>query len=98
MKGVREGTLVEENNVCFTIESTEPWFAPMVSHFEDFLMHVLYPTAVATRGTNIKSMLIPLLDDYCGEDMNSLLPYMVNNFGLRGAAGYEAAVLGGMAT
>ena len=97
VKGVREGTLVKENNVCFTIESTEPWFAPMVSHFEDFLMHVWYPTAVATRGTNIKSMLIPLLGDYCGKDINSLLPYMVTDFGLRGGAGYEAAILGGMA-
>lgn len=35
---VEEGSIIPEGNVCFTIESTESWFANMLSHFEDILM------------------------------------------------------------
>ena len=46
IRAVPEGTVLPEGNVAFTIESTEPWFANMVSHFEDYLMWVWYSTAV----------------------------------------------------
>jgi nicotinamide phosphoribosyltransferase len=40
IKSAPEGMIIEEGNVCFTMESTEPWFANMISHFEDILMWV----------------------------------------------------------
>ena len=33
-----EGSIIGEGNVCFSMESTESWFANMLSHFEDILM------------------------------------------------------------
>ena len=42
IKAVKEGTVLPTSNVFYTIESTEPWFADMVSHFEDWLWRSLY--------------------------------------------------------
>jgi len=93
---VPEGTVVEEGNVCFTIESTEPWFANMVSHFEDHLMWTWYASGVCTRSMNIKKGIIPSFDK--SSDIKDLvLPFAVNDFGLRGATYFEGAVMGGMA-
>ncbi len=38
IRAVREGTILPVSNVVFTMEATEPWFANMISHFEDYLM------------------------------------------------------------
>src|SRR6478609_3566780 len=54
--------IIDEGNVCFTIESTEPWFANMISHYEDFLMHAWYPTSVCTRAMNIKNNIRPYFE------------------------------------
>lgn len=91
-----EGSLIPEGNVCFTMESTEPWFANMLSHFEDMLMWAWYTTDVSTRCFNIKDRITPFFNKTC-DYPELILPYAVNDFGLRGAEGYEAAVLGGMA-
>lgn len=94
IKAVKEGTVVPTGNVCYTIESTEDWFAPMVSHFEDWLMWNWYPVAVATRMYNIHKGLTP---SFKISTNNAMLDYVVNDFGLRGAQGHEAACLGGAA-
>jgi nicotinamide phosphoribosyltransferase len=94
IRAVKEGTRVPTGNVCYTINATEDWFAPMVSHFEDWLMWCWYPTAVATRMYNIqKGIAIPFKES-CDAPF---LDYVVNDFGLRGAPGLEAACLGGAA-
>lgn len=94
IKAVKEGTRVPTGNVCYTIEATEDWFAPSVSHFENWLMWNWYPTAVATRMYNIqKGINIPFKES-CD---SPFMDYVVNDFGLRGAAGLEAACLGGSA-
>jgi nicotinamide phosphoribosyltransferase len=94
IRAVKEGTRVPTGNVTYTIEATEDWFAPSVSHFENWLMWNWYPTAVATRMYNIqKGIRIPFT-----ESCDSIfMDYVVNDFGLRGAAGLEAACLGGSA-
>lgn len=95
IKAVPEGTKMPINNVAFTLESTEPWFAPMIGHIEDILMWSWYPTTVCTRSMTIKNSIKPYFDK--SSDIGDLvLPFAVNDFGLRGAAGYEAAALGGM--
>lgn len=96
IKSVAEGTILEEGNVCFTIESTEPWFANMISHFEDYLMWVWYSTSVCTRDMNIKKGIIPAFEK-SSDIMNLVLPVAVNDFGLRGATFFQGAVMGGMA-
>lgn len=89
----KEGTVMPVGNVCLTCESTEPWFAPMISHFEDYLMHVWYTCGVATRTFNIKLGIYP---SFLKSSDNMFLGYVVNDFGLRGGMGMEAATLGGM--
>lgn len=91
-----EGTIMEEGNVCFTIEATEKFFAPMVSHFEDLLMWTWYTTSVCTRSMNIKRGIIPAFKQ-SSDAFDFVLPVAVNDFGLRGASLYDAAVAGGMA-
>ena len=94
IRAVKEGAVLPTSNVCFTCESTEPWFANMISHFEDMLMWCWYSTAVATRTFNIKLGINPAFEKSC-DVVN--LDYAVNDFGLRGAAFLEAATIGGMA-
>jgi nicotinamide phosphoribosyltransferase len=89
---VPEGTKVPVSNVLFDIESTQDWFATTLSCLETVLMHVWYPTTIATRSMYIKENLIPLIQQ-SGSMGN--LPFMVNDFGARGATGHEAAGRGG---
>ncbi len=93
---VPEGTVVKEDNVCFTVESTESWFANMVRHFADILMWPWYSTAVCTRSMNIKRALKPIFEK-TSDITDIVLPVAVNDFGLRGGTFYEGAVMGGMA-
>lgn len=95
IKAVKEGTVLNTSNVCFTIEATEPWFANMVSHFEDWLMWNWYSTAVATRVFNIKKSILPSFKASCD---NPFLNYAVNDFGYRGGVFNEGASIGGAAS
>lgn len=89
-----EGMEIEEGNVCFTLESTESWFATNALSFESCLMHVWYPTTVATRAMYIKRAISPLFEKTCDAPSFNL-PFAVNDFGLRGATGDQAAERGG---
>lgn len=90
-----EGMKIREGNVCFTIESTVPWFANTVNALEDILMHTWYPTAVATRSMRIKERLKPLFEK-SSKNPSVMLLFAVNDFGLRGATCHEAAARGGV--
>ena len=94
IKSVKEGTIVPVGNVNLTIESTEPWFANMVSHFEDYLMWTWYASGVATRGYNLRKNIAPAHEKSCD---NPYYGFAVNDFGLRGAKFREAAAIGGAA-
>ena len=93
IKAVPEGTVVGVNNVLFTTNSTKPWFAKTLNSLESLMMQFWYPTTVSTRSMNIKIGLLPIIEK-SGSIEN--LPYMVNDFGLRGATSYDAAILGGI--
>lgn len=93
---VPEGSEIPIDNVLFTIESTEPWFATSVNALEDLLMHVWYPTTVATRIMNIKRAIAPAFEK--SSDMpKSYLDFVINDFGFRGATGFESGAIGGAA-
>ena len=93
IKAVPEGSVVGVNNVLFTSKSTQPWFAKSLNSLEPLLMHFWYPTSVSTRSMNIKRNLLPLFGKSGSIEG---LPYMVNDFGLRGATTFDAAVMGGI--
>lgn len=94
IKAVKEGTIVPTSNVCFTIEATEPWFANMVSHFEDWLIWCWYSSAVATRSYNIRKGLISSFEK---TQDNPFYDFAVNDFGYRGGVFNEGATIGGAA-
>ncbi len=94
IKAVKEGNVIPTSNVFFTMEATEPWFAPMISHFEDWLMWNWYSCGVATRTFNIKKGLIPSFNKSSDAPF---LGYAVNDFGYRGATFNEGACIGGAA-
>lgn len=89
-----EGTIMNEANVCFTLESTEPWFAKNLNALETVLMHIWYPTTVATRSMYIKNSIKPWFAK-SSDVAEYVLPVAVNDFGFRGATGYESAARAG---
>lgn len=96
IKAVPEGTILKESNVCFTIDSTEKWFAGHVVGLETLLMHTWYPTTIATRSMYIKNNIKPFFEK-SSDFTEFVLPVAVNDFGMRGATGHEAAGRGGAA-
>lgn len=95
IKAVPEGTIVPIDNVLFTTESTEPWFAKTLNSLETLTMHIWYATTVATRAMLIKKSIIPYFQQTGSLDS---LAFAVNDFGVRGVASYQQAVIGGMAS
>ncbi|URZ88007.1 nicotinate phosphoribosyltransferase [Floricoccus penangensis] len=91
---IPEGTLVPTGTVLFTLESTEPWFATTLNALETMLMHVWYPTTIATNDFFIKKDLLPFFKN-TGNIAN--LPWAVNDFGLRGVTSLQAGERGGAA-
>lgn len=92
VRSVKEGNLVPTGNALFTIEATESWFAPMVSHFEDILMWSWITSGVATRIFNIRKNIIPSHEKSVD---NPFYGFSVNDFGMRGSMlGQHAAFAG----
>ena len=94
IKALPEGMTVPTGNALFTIESTADWFATSLNILEDVLMHVWYPTTIATNSMGICQRLAPLFEK-SGTLAN--LAVAVNDFGLRGATSLETAKRGGAA-
>lgn len=94
IKALPEGMTVPTGNALFTIESTADWFATSLNVLEDVLMHVWYPTTIATNSMVIRQRLAPLFEK-SGTLAN--LAVAVNDFGLRGATSLETAKRGGAA-
>lgn len=96
IKAVKEGTVVPNGNVFMTFEPTVDWFAKTYNSLESTLMHIRYPTDIATRAMNIKRGILPSF--LKSSDVTEyVLPFAVNDFGYRGATGSQAAQRGGAA-
>lgn len=94
IKAVKEGTIVPNGNVFLTFEPTEEWFAKTYNSLESTLMHIRYPTDIATRAMNIKRGILPSF--LKSSDVTEYaLPFAVNDFGYRGVTGSQAAERGG---
>jgi nicotinamide phosphoribosyltransferase len=96
IRAVPEGTKIKISNALFTLESTEPWFASTLNALESTLMHVWYPTTIATRAMYIKEGLAPFFAN-TSDIGDFILPVAVNDFGYRGATSHETAARGGAA-
>ncbi len=95
IRAVREGSIIPRRNVLMTIESTDSELYWVVGFIETLLMKVWYPTTVATLSYNIKDMISKYM--LKTSDTMDKLPFMLHDFGYRGASSEESAAIGGFA-
>lgn len=96
IKAVHEGTAVPNGNVLMTVQNTCPRCFWLTNAVESLLTHVWYPSTVATLSSyTLHSVIEPWLK----ETALSLdaLPFMLHDFGYRGASSHESAAIGGCA-
>jgi len=105
IKAVREGTPVDVSNVMMTIEATDEtinpntgyaYIAPLVNAFETVLTHVWHPSNVATISYYVRKKFEEAFEESVDPENFWMIDYMLHDFGFRGAAGLEAAEMGGM--
>lgn len=95
IKAVPEGTIVPIKNVLLTIENTDPKVPWLTNYLESLILSCIWgPTTVGTRSYGIKQICAKYLEK-TGDIAN--LPYMLNDFSVRGDFGNEVAMLGGAA-
>lgn len=93
IKAVPEGSVVPTGNVLMTVENTDPEAFWLTNAMESFLLHVWYPTTVASRSRAVKALLAEKLTA-AGASLDGL-PFMLHDFGYRGATTHDAAAIGG---
>lgn len=89
IKAVKEGSLVPVSNVLMTIENTDEQLPWLTNALESLLLHVWYPTTVATVSHYVKDTFLR----YGVSNPN----FMLHDFGYRGASSNETAAIGGAA-
>jgi nicotinamide phosphoribosyltransferase len=89
IKAVREGAVVPVKNVLMTIENTDEQLPWLTNALESLLLHVWYPTTVATVSYYVKNTFLR----YGVSNPN----FMLHDFGYRGASSNESAAIGGAA-
>lgn len=95
IKAVPEGTPVNVNNVLMTVQNTDKHCAWLTNYLEPLLLQVWYPSTVATLSAEVKKLCNFYLD-VTGSSKDNL-PFMLHDFGYRGATSTEAARLCGSA-
>jgi nicotinamide phosphoribosyltransferase len=95
IKAVPEGSVIPTGNVLMTVENTDPECAWLTNFVESLLTHVWYPSTVATLSRHTKEMIAGHLD--ATADNRDGLPFMLHDFGYRGASSDETAAIGGAA-
>ncbi len=93
IKAVPEGTPVPNSNVLMTVENTCDRCYWLTNALESLLVHVWYSSTVATLSRVTLEMIAGHLDATgCTRDG---LPFMLHDFGYRGATSHESAAIGG---
>lgn len=95
IKAVPEGSVIPTSNVLMTVENTDPECYWLTNAMESLLTHVWYPSTVATLSRTTKEMLAGFLKNTA--DSLDGLPFMLHDFGYRGASSHESAAIGGAA-
>ncbi|MBQ6220922.1 MAG: nicotinate phosphoribosyltransferase [Methanosphaera sp.] len=95
IKAVREGTPVNINNVMMTVENTDERCFWLPNYLESILLQIWYPSTIATLSAEVKKLCNFYLDVTNSNKDN--LPFMLHDFGYRGASSTESAMLAGSA-
>jgi len=93
---IPEGTDVPVGNVLARVENTcdYTWWLP--SYVETLLLHVWYPTTVATVSALAHATIARALAR-TAEEPETKAAFMLHDFGARGVSSVESAALGGLA-
>lgn len=96
IRAVPEGTVVPRGCAIMFIESTS--VPEAVPFFEAQLQRIWYPTTVATRATEYRTIVNKWLNATVEDWLIPLIfPSRIHDFGVRGCPSEEAAKLGGLA-
>lgn len=93
IKAVPEGSVIPTGNVLMTVENTDPRCFWLTNAVESLLTHVWYPSTVATLSRTTKEAIRGHLT--ATADSVEGLPFMLHDFGYRGATSHESAAIGG---
>ena len=94
IKAVPEGSVVQTKNVLMTVENTDPEFFWLTNYLETLLLHVWYPTTVATQSYYFKRLITRYLEE-TGDPAG--IDFKLHDFGYRGVSSDESAMMGGAA-
>jgi len=99
ISAIPEGTIVPLGTPLVTVESTDPDCATVVTHYEGLIQKAIwYMTTVATVSLEYSSIIKKYLNLTTPKDVaDAILPFLHHDFGFRGAASDEAAMLAGIA-
>ena len=98
IRAVPEGSVVKTKNVLMTVENTDPKCFWLTNYIESILLHVWYPTTVASMSYAIKQIILQHMMETVDDNLiSSILPSRLHDFGYRGATCHEAASIGGCA-
>lgn len=94
IKAVPEGRVVSVKNALMTIENTDPNCFWLTNYLETILLHVWYPTTVATLSYHMKETI----NEYLAKTGTpELIAFKLHDFGFRGVSSCESAGSGGAA-
>jgi len=86
--------VISTKNVLVTIENTDPNCYWLTNYLETIMLHVWYPTTVATLSYHMKEVI----SEYLTKTGNpELIPFKLHDFGFRGVSSTESAGSGGAA-
>ncbi|WP_018692995.1 nicotinate phosphoribosyltransferase [Algicola sagamiensis] len=96
IEAVPEGSLIDNHNVLLQVRNTDPKCYWLTSYVETALLRsIWYPSTVATQSFHIRQVLQDNMRETCAT--LDKLPFMLHDFGARGATTFEASCIGGMA-
>ncbi|CAK6689159.1 nicotinate phosphoribosyltransferase [Synechococcus sp. CBW1107] len=96
IRAVPEGSRVPTGQVLMTVESTDPQLAWLVTWVETQLLRIWYPTTVATRSWQLRTVLAAALER-SADDPAVELAFRLHDFGSRGVSSLQSAAIGGLA-
>lgn len=85
-----EGTVTERGTPLMVVENTDPKTPWLTNYIETLLMHVWYPTTVASVSYDLRK--------FFDDNVTGGAPqFMLHDFGYRGCSSHDSAAMGGMA-
>lgn len=97
IQAVREGTVLETENVLVQVVNTDPKAFWVTSFLETALLRAIwYPTTVATNSFMCKKIIKNALD-LTADNPDLEIAFKLHDFGARGVSSYESAAIGGCA-